>query len=445
MVLKYVLEDLVMNLAAVSKTFNGTDPIDLSLEFNGTNPEKNVTIEYENERKTWTALNVLSCIPAARSASTYLLKVSSPTNIEETVKIRASVASLSAESEISLDYIPFWLTASANNMFSTYAYVQVYSSRTTAEAAAAAVTTEISADNGATWAAATTSQAGSGYLKVTGLKASTNYLVRIKDSEYTSTTVAIATESGSAIPNGDLNAETTINGSASKWENYVFSGWGTNNPLTTSQGGNYAYCRISGTIPTDDAAEGKAALIRTVGWGSGNTAVGTAGTSGVCKYTEAGLLHLGSSRSNRPSGYGSEDNKSNGSSCGPVTTDDLDCGIAFNSRPDALTFSYKYSPKNSSDRGLALIQVMDAAGKVIAQKEQLLTAASSYTTVTVPLTYPLNTAKAAKVYVKFLSSYSMDYIKRTDDNFSGPSFGGNVGKGTFMGSQLYIDQVALKY
>jgi len=162
-----------------------------------------------------------------------------------------------------------------------------------------------------------------------------------------------------------------------------------------------------------------------------------------CKYTDAGLLHLGSTRATRPSGYSENDNKTNDTSAGPITTSDLDCGIAFSSRPSSLSFWYKYSPKNSSDKGLAEIIISSANG-TIASQTIYLDASASYQQKSITFDYPLGTSKAMKIYVKFMSSYDMEYLKRTNDNFSGPGFG-NLDRGTYMGSQLYIDDIELIY
>ena len=81
----------------------------------------------------------------------------------------------------------------------------------------------------------------------------------------------------------------------------------TVNIITTSEGGDndnalsgnrnaFAYNAISGTISTDDCYSGeKAALIRTVGWGAGNSAAASSWGSGfgTCKNVTAGELFLG--------------------------------------------------------------------------------------------------------------------------------------------------------
>lgn len=281
-------------------------------------------------------------------------------------------------------------------------------------------------------------------LLLENLTPATSYIVKfINEDGVESATVSFTTEAMVQIENGNLDADATKASSGRNWENILFAGWGTANEMTTSQGSDYGYCRISGTIQTTDAHSGTAALIRSVGWGSGNTATGSKGSSGKCKYTDAGMLHLGANRTGSQHRGDTEFAQKNSTAHGSILTDDLDCGIAFASRPAALTFWYKYSPKNSADRGLAEVYVYDASGNVLASGALALAAASSYTRQTIPLSYATAT-KAARIYVKFMSTNSPEYLVRTDSNFSGPGFA-NLGRGTFMGSQLYIDDVELTY
>ncbi|MDE6334318.1 MAG: PCMD domain-containing protein, partial [Muribaculaceae bacterium] len=311
----------------------------------------------------------------------------------------------------------------------------------------------IAADGGAYKPVAVTSDASRKIMHIKGLAPGTSYDIRIINDDQTideAPGISFVTEQAAPIPNGNLDAEVTVASSGAAWQNIVFDTWGTNNAMTTSQptgsnsiGNNRPYKAISGTIQTTDSHSGNAALIRSVGWGSSNSATGSKGTSGTCKYTDPGLLHLGSVRSVRPVGYGEKDNVSNSCSTGPVDTDDLECGISFGSRPAAVSFWYKYSPKNPADKGLAEAWLKDASGNIIESATILLDATDTYTQMTLDFDFDEHTPQCASLYIKFLSSYDMDYVSRTDNNFSGPGFGGQ--NGTFMGSQLYIDDVELTY
>lgn len=237
----------------------------------------------------------------------------------------------------------------------------------------------------------------------------------------------ITTEEALQLPNADMDTWYEKSGGRnwSVWyagsdENAV---WGTNNPMTTSQGSDFAYCRISGTTRSSDHTSGSySALIRTVGWGSGNSATGNT-TTGICKYVDRGLLHLGPNRTAREEALS-------------------ETGIQFASRPSSLSFSYKYQPKNSEDYGNVLVTVYNARGEIIASGTKNITALSSFGTMTVPLEYSVKNSKAANIYVKFVSTVEDRFLVKTE--LTPPPFA-NLSNGTWMGSQLYIDNLTLAY
>lgn len=255
---------------------------------------------------------------------------------------------------------------------------------------------------------------------------------------------SFTTEPREKLYNGDMELWTTAGSSGSNWSTAYCgedanSVWGTNNPMTTSEGGNYAYVRISGTIGVTDAhgGTGMAARISTQGWGSGNTAIGNIGSAAVCHYIDAGLLHLGANRSVRPSGVTGV--------TGPLNTDDLNCGMPINSRPSKVTFWYKYSPKNSDDCGHALVQIFDKSGKLIVQDQMELTKADAYTKKELLLNYPAGAPQAGKIYVRFMSTDKPDALTKNSAWMNAPPFGGNWGKGEYSGSRLFIDDVEFNY
>lgn len=409
----------------------------------------NLKLQYYNDLGTWSDLVYTIDTNAAlfsRAATTYHLTVNMPAGVAVPFKIRALYGNSSASSPIEVMEVSRKLSVTVNavDVWANHATVNVKSGlpSTSDDAMAQEARYMVSADGGSFTQA--TATANGSAVTLTGLQPGTSYtLVAIVDDSSTgsSESVSFTTEAATQLPNTGMESWCQTD-SASNWE-LVYAGsdsstqWGTNNPMTTSQGSNVAYCRISGTISTSDVYSGSAAaLIRTVGWGSGNTATGSGGNSGKTKYIDAGLLHLGSNRTARPSTHSDQ--------TGPISTDDLTCGIDFSSRPSSLSFWYKYSPKNSSDNGYVEIWVKDAAGNVLASKSQDLGSAGSYTQVTLPLSYPAGCGKAAKIYVKFLSTNSESFLVKSDANLSGPGFG-NLSRGTFMGSQLSIDAIQLNY
>lgn len=416
------------NRLTIDATYNGGD---LAEAVN----KGDVSFLLINERGTYDVVAPISITAASRAAAAYTIVLPTREEGDVTFKVKYNGSTETAPVTLERRDLDAQVNVSANDVFATRATLTLTGNGADPSKARVFVSTD-----GKTYSEVSATN-NSGRLALSGLKAATAYSVRVRINGLTSQPATFTTESAIQIPNGNLDAATTTDGSQSHWSNIVFDTWGTNNAMTTSQGGNFAYVRISGTIATDDAHSGKAALIRSVGWGSGNTAVGSGGGSGITKYRDAGLLHLGATRTARPAGYGEDDHGGSG----PVTTDDLDRGIAFASRPSQVSFWYKYSPKNSSDQGLAEAIVYDASGNAIASGTIRLGSQSAYTQQTIDLNYNAGAAKAAKIYVRFQSTYSMDFLAKSDANFKGPGFGGNLGNGTFMGSELYIDDIVLNY
>lgn len=428
------IEKLELTLSDTAPLMMESDELSLTMTYNGFAPEKNIKFQYYNSRGTWTDLSVKSITPAARSGESYSVVLTVPAD-EKDMKVRAVCGSNeSAALNVARVEPPVKVACNSNDVFATRAQLSVSGDNATPAEIAAKATLLLSTDGGASYSEASGLTIDGGTLSLTGLTHKTTYKARILVDGVKSRAISFTTEEKLPVPNGNLDAAVTIDGSASHWENVVFQGWGTNNPMTTSQGSDFGYCRISGTKQTDDAHSGKAAQIRTNGWGSGNTAI--SGVRGKCKYIDAGLLHLGASRTTRPSGYGDRS--------GYLLTDDLDCGIAFASRPASVSFWFKYSAKNSSDHGLARAFVYDAAGNIIAQGSLELSAQGSYAERTIPLSYNQGAAKAAKLYVCFQSTNVADALTKNDSWLNGPGWG-NLDRGEYSGSTLFIDDVTLNY
>lgn len=277
-----------------------------------------------------------------------------------------------------------------------------------------------------------------GGVKISGLTPGTKYYVKAEANGGQSEPVTFTTEANIQLANGDMEQwSRTKGGTDYWWISYPFAEgdaapvWNTMNQLTTSKGGNStlgtgdnrngcAYNAISGTIPTDDKHEGSAAaLIRTVGWGNGNTAAWVSGM-GTCKNVTAGELYLGK------------------------YSDGAQYGIDFKVRPSAVSFWYKYAPKNASDQASAKVVIRDASKKVLATNEFNISRTDAYTEHRLELNYPVPCAKAASIEIVFKSSIN-DVGNLINEDWITPPPPRNLSDGTYMGSQLYIDDVTLNY
>lgn len=212
-------------------------------------------------------------------------------------------------------------------------------------------------------------------------------------------------------------------------------GWNTLNEYTTKDGKpsksiTFAsmtfswtrYAANSGTIQTE-GTDGSAALIRTVGWGEGNSAVGEE-IHAIIKNITPGELFLGSNS-------------------------DKDKIYQFNSRPSKLKFDYKYETKNGSDHFVVEIVLKDEKGNLVTRSSLLTNKAitnTNWSTVELPLEYVGSSAllKAAQIYIRFASSNSNNYDFLRDNLIIWPA-DKNLSNGEYVGSQLYIDNVELIY
>lgn len=234
------------------------------------------------------------------------------------------------------------------------------------------------------------------------------------------------------------------------------SNWETQNILTTSTSGSgigsaaiiggCSYKATSGTIPangrsTQSFADGglvgtvkhsdghttgnanlhsnkqksgsNAALVRTVGWGSGNKASASSGEFGTCQNKTSGELKME--------------------------------GYAFASRPSALSFYYHYDVVKSGngDYGTVEVIIYDNAGNVLAKNNMNLTEQSSYKQITLPLSYT-KVGKAAKISVKFVSSANSKALEQDTKYWNVPG-ARNTSGGEYVGSELYVDDIELIY
>ncbi len=298
-------------------------------------------------------------------------------------------------------------------------------------------------------------------LQAIGLDAGQTYHVRAGFDTKTnlgicySAPITIETEAAAQVPNAGMedwhsnkitedgtdlsnNSEVYWN----KWypwdeNNTITKGWNTLNRKTTQYGAKPSvfikptppyvgccYTTTSGTLRTEEKNNGKyAALIRTVGWGKGNTAAVFSNNMGTCENVTPGQLYLGT--------Y-------------DASTQEPQYGYPFTSRPNKLKFYYKYTHRNPADYGHVEIQILDAAGNIIASNSMNLTQQGTYSAIELPLDYGTSQVKAASISIVFKSSINSACWEPKIENLTPPP-GSNLSDGEYVGSQLYIDDIELIY
>ena len=281
---------------------------------------------------------------------------------------------------------------------------------------------------------------------ITGLTPDTNYKVRLKFGKHYKE-VDVKTYPVITLENGNMEhwtKEGPANEDTYWYVMYPYNNddnkkyWNTVNLTTTQDGKPREYTKIpiigtvipnsdppytwttyvanSGTISTTDSNSGSAALIRTVGWGSGSTGGGAAS---IIKQVTPGELYLGT--------YDLSSHQ-------PVY------GIEYSSRPTGVKFWCKYEPK-SSDLMIAQIVIMDENGETIgsASLPDNEAGVTDWTEKTLHIIYTDMEKEPVKMYILFKSG-----TLTNTDVMDKPGFA-NLSDGESVGSKLYIDDISLVY
>lgn len=286
---------------------------------------------------------------------------------------------------------------------------------------------------------------------VTGLTPETNYSFRVNycnGLKYTEQ-VAGTTEAAQPLNNGTLEewSATEIyggNGTFSTAINCDFaSGWCTRNEVTTygakdatmgfvGIAGNYGlyYRWYSGTISTTDAKSGKAAEISTLAfWQEKSGTLSVSNRSDIYGYVKdsgkaySGYLFLGTI------------DKEN---------DTCTLGIEHGSRPESVSFWYKYAPCSGGDNCSAYAVVYDVNKNEIARTDTFKSSGMSlYTQQIMKFNYTNTTVKAKYITVFFKSGDVLDITKmqQVEGSYTITPYP----KDRIVGSVLTVDDVVLNY
>lgn len=436
-----------LNLSNPSELPIGGSTLSLDVEFNGADLQKNVVFQYRNSRGTFDPLTIESVTDNGNN--TYRVTLNVPV-ISSDLIIRAKYNDTESSTITVKHSVPeFEIAVDERNVFSNNALIEIKCANADPAAISLISHFYVSTDGGTTWEGTNVARDGA-FVRLSRLNPNTKYMVTANaNGTDCKEQMSFTTETQRRLQNGSMGDWDRIDGQTSYWwvsfprpKDFATIDytpmWDTMNQLTTSEGGRNttwfnrdgcAFSAISGTISTkiDDVNLGgyigQGALIRTVGWGGGNGATATSGM-GTCEHITPGELYLG---------YFDTGNKQ------------AVYGVDWKSRPSGLKFWYKYEPHSSDDVAYAEISVIDVDGKSHIKAIELA-AENNWTEITLPLNYPKSTAKANKLTVKFKSSN----IVRDDKQFINTTYltpppPRNTSDGTYMGSQLYIDEIELIY
>lgn len=417
--------ELILELEQASERLLEADT-KVYLRYNGLTPTKSVVFEMQNERGTFDAITPLEFVEAPEKGEGYFL-VTLPTAASElsTVVVRAtSRTSHSNDLELTLKPLFFNIDTKPVDVYSTTAkaFISLLPGVTETLPDVKDCTFLISRVGVSAYSKYTYE----GDILFSGLRPNTSYEIWVQYQGMRSEPAMFTTETQPGLDNADLDDKAVPVESGKYWTRWELPGWANVNGLTTSQkngtdGTTYTYVCNSGTSQTTDAHSGSAALIRTVGWGSGNTAAFLSGF-GTCKHVTAGELFLG---------------KWNGVDIANTY------GVDFAGRPTTISFWYKYktAKTGNGDYGTAEIVFKDANGKVIFSETKQLPASDTYKQITITPTY---TGKAATLSIAFKSTGREDALQANATWMTAPP-ARNLSTGEYVGSSLYIDDIELIY
>ncbi len=436
-------------VASVSPIYEWDTTLAFDIETNATSVD-GLTLQAKNERNTWDNCPITSCELVSRSTGTYHVVATVPSSADD-LSLRLTLGALKVDFTAAHQPSPYSLTAVENGIYGWQAALDLRykAGAATARRRAASrsaeqpenVSFEISADNGQTWSAATSSKLADNRFLVKGLTGGKTYQVRATCDGILSSVYTFPTEIGAQLENSDMETWSRTDGATQYWwieypgASATSAVWGTMNQLTTSEGGSnensfssnrdgMSYCAFSGTRQEAGSVYGgsSAAIIETVGWGKGNAAQAFWTNS---KHVTVGQLYLGAYNS---------------------STKSPDYGIVYGHRPKNIEFWYKYRAKNSADFGKAFVKVLDASGTVLAEKTLDLPATGEYTQMRLDLSdaYAVPGNAGVTLQLGFLSSGYKDVESQNNNDWlDKPEFTKKYGR--YTGSSLYIDDIKLNY
>lgn len=421
--LRMAVEDVTLELNDNGDTFEPGTPLSVKLSFNGPDVAHNVSFEYF-ENSSWKPATVLSVNEStSRAAASYIVTIDTPADFDDDLRVRAKCGTVVSSEYVARQApVDFNVTVNENDVFARYAYVSIESVEGVKAPANDKLVFTLNS------AAVTPEWDGNSAL-IKGLNPGAANELKVEYRKV-SKTVTINAEAATQLANSGME-EWTFEKPKSNCVHWYVGGniWATMNPVSMSQvssGGNFSYVSTSGTKETTDtrSGSGKAALIRSVGWGSGNTASGNSeGIFGSkVKYVTRGELALG-----------------NWDGVNPVYEATPNYGIDFASRPSALSFWYKFN-EVKGHKGTAEVSVLDAAGNVLSSASFEIASQGSYVQKQLPLTYTRGAAKAKTLKVIFRSTAADVTLVKKDINCGSVS-----SSAEHVGSQLYIDDIELIY
>lgn len=447
------ITELLLTLSNPSELPLAASKLDVDLAYNGADAKTDLTFEVKNERGTWDALQVLSISEPTDEVYRVSLKVPATLGALD-IRTKSAIKTSNVLTVNRGAVTDFALEVNENDVWSNHATVSLTSGTSDANLLATIATLYLS-ENGGAYIKANVTGTTDNRLSFDGLKPATKYDVKASltgNEAQACTPVSFTTEATPGVPNGDfetleqkytasdiyqggqwsisagvnyqnkatytvseatgwattniktMNGKTSLSGSGANTWFYQPSVFNTSLPyksvipnikfINTGGGTEYSvdFCGIAAQSGSN------AMVIRNVGWDPAGSVPSVwkkefADKSDYYNHTapnvanvSAGKMFLGS--------Y----------SCsgGNETYNE---GVAFTSRPTAMTGYWKYTAdeQDSSDHGVVKVELLNG-NTVIATGTANLGASADYQQFKVVLNYIANAPKATALRIMVTSS-----------------------------------------
>lgn len=473
-----------IDMAGTPSILYGSGKAVLTLDYNGFNPNTDITFSAVNAFGTHETAEVLSCEESTGTRSfedkRYIYTITLPQTTKSEIEIKVFHKSRLLKT-YSVGVVEPTYTITGIDAYAHYAYVKLSTPDDTDNPAVlAAVVNNIKLKVGGAAVAVTDRDPAKGIVCITGLtNANTQYtidgscIISAPTEKWNTESTRFTTEQEQTLPNGDFsqtdgtvnsNGKLKIGGEYGIWllfsktyTNYVSfsydlpSNWGTVNSVTASAD---ATTRNTWYVVPSSWVDNGEAIMRNVGYSHNGKDMDKTddGNTTTTNYY------------NRNSPSESQLDKAAGEIfLGEYSADRSKDGIGFTTRPNSVSFDYRYTPIEN-DKGYVTVEVLDASGVSIGSGEKQLEGKETNTAASVDIKYNPFGGTAAKIKVRFKSSYrdnppiNIPTGTALDDEISEGTFSANIltNSGVILsenstyhalatGSVLTIDNVKVNY
>lgn len=414
----------------------------ITVDYNGSAPTKNITVEALNTFGVWKPCNIISASKSnTRAAESYNIRFELPES-DDDVKIRVKYKDSVKDEGVIVRSGAVLKVKSTGDIWATKASLQLRKKSSTPYSS---MKYYISTGGGSYVAANPTVNESTGMVTFTGLTAGTSYSVKASDTNQYEESYAASTfttETAQQPQNAGMDTwsqsagwhRTSVGiGKETIYEYYPGSSnndyWATRNAMTAGDWG-YASCFYNAYSGTYSAAgaNGQAAEICSIGWS--NTAQNTYTLlGGNCNQVSAGYLFMGTYSYNHD-----------------TNTETVNLGRPFTSRPSSVQFDYKYAPVSGESWDVVVVVENREGGKTTELGRGTVVSAetvSNFTSINVPVTYSNTSLKATHAYVFFRSSTASSPAKSNVRGSASALQG--YSDSMYKGSTLTVDNIVFKY